>query len=78
MLMMPAWALCVQLFGAGGWWWSGSPLLTFIAVVALALEVWMLIEAALMWPRVKGVLEETLPPLERSGAMAAAGSRTNC
>ncbi|MGD9858010.1 MAG: carbon starvation protein A [Planctomycetaceae bacterium] len=78
MLVMPAWALCVQLFGAGGWWWSGSHLLTFIAVVALGLEVWMLVEAALMWPRVIGVLEEALPPLERPPAMVAAGSRTNC
>ncbi len=72
MLVMPAWALLVQLFGPNGWWTTGSVLLASIGLIALALEVWMLVEAALMWPRVKGVLEETLPPLE---TMAAATHR---
>ncbi len=29
----------------------------------LALQVWIVIEAMLVWPRAKGVLEEALPPL---------------
>ncbi|MFQ5734981.1 MAG: hypothetical protein ACE5KM_23860, partial [Planctomycetaceae bacterium] len=36
----------------------------FIAAATLALEVWMIAEAVLAWPRAKGVLEEVLPPLE--------------
>ncbi len=64
MLVMPAWALLIQLFGPHGWWTTGSYLLAAIGLVTLGLETWMLIEAVLMWPRVKGVLEETLPPLE--------------
>jgi carbon starvation protein len=63
MLIMPAWALVVQLFGAGGWWEQRSYLLTFVGLATLALEAWMIVEAALMWPRVRGVLEESLPPL---------------
>src|SRR5690606_19253001 len=87
MLVMPAWALVIQLDGwlfpkplAGG----GTPvapnyLLAAVAVVMLALEVWMLIEAALMWPRAEGVLGEALPPLPRRGSPApepAAGPAT--
>jgi carbon starvation protein len=60
MLLMPAWSLIIQL---GGWWSTGSYLLVFIGVVTLALEVWMLAEALAMFPRVRGVMEEALPPL---------------
>ena len=63
MLVMPAWALLVQLFGSGGWWEQNSYLLCFVGFVTLGLEAWMLCEAVLMWPRVRGVLEEALPPL---------------
>lgn len=66
MLVMPAWALLVQLFSPTNGWWSGPTpnyLLSFVGFVTLALEAWMLCEAALMWPRVRGVLEEGLPPL---------------
>ncbi|MCA9055931.1 MAG: carbon starvation protein A, partial [Planctomycetaceae bacterium] len=63
MLVMPAWALLVQLFGPGGWWEKESYLLSFIGFATLGLEIWMLSEAVLMWPRVRGVLEEALPPL---------------
>ncbi|MEM9253001.1 MAG: carbon starvation CstA family protein, partial [Planctomycetota bacterium] len=64
MLVMPAWALVWQLFiGSGGfpaWVFSDEPNwpLIAIALATLALEGWMIVEAVLMWPRVKGVLEE--------------------
>jgi len=29
----------------------------------LALEAWMVVEAVLLWPRARGILEEPLPPL---------------
>ncbi len=64
MLVMPAWAMLVQL---GTWWRDESYLLVLLAVVTLALEAWMLFEAALMWPRTGGVIEESLPPLRPTG-----------
>ena len=65
MLIVPAWALLAQLkgfFGAG----SGAEtnwLLVSVALATLALEVWMVFEAIILWPRVRGVLEDVLPPL---------------
>lgn len=75
MLIMPAWAMLLQV---GTWWQEQNYLLVFIAVVVLALEVWMVIEAILTWPRARGVLEEALPPLpgkELEPAVEGAGSR---
>ena len=68
MLIVPAWALLVQLkgfFGAG----SGAEsnwLLVSVALATLALEAWMVIEAVLLWPRARGVIEAALPPLSGS------------
>jgi carbon starvation protein len=62
MLILPAWALCYQLFhrslGAEtSWLRQGDWVLAGFALVTLAVEVWMIIEAVRMWPRIKGVLE---------------------
>jgi carbon starvation protein len=70
MLAMPAWAMIAELPR----WISPPPLpdgtvpatnwiVVSIAIATVALEVWMIIEAVLIWPRAKGVLEESLPPL---------------
>jgi carbon starvation protein len=29
------------------------------------LQIWMVIEAILIWPKAKGVIEEALPPLTK-------------
>ena len=78
MLAMPAWALCWQLFNSGtgwalpvlamaagreAWAWSNTHLLFTIGLATLGLQVWMVIEGLLLWPRARGVLEETLPAL---------------
>ncbi len=66
MMVMPAWAMSWQLFNAEtGWIWSASNhmLLLSIGIVTLSLQFWMAIEAILLWPSVRGVLEEALPPL---------------
>jgi carbon starvation protein len=63
MLIMPAWAMYVQCFGPGGFLEKKSYLLVAISVGAMLLEAWMIVEAILLWPRAKGVLEEMLPPL---------------
>jgi len=68
MLVMPAWALAIDV---QRWWAGGSWLLVVVAGVMLALEAWMVIEACLLWPRVRGVLEAPLPPLTPGSAVNA-------
>ncbi len=64
MLIMPAWAMLWQVFiadaDAPGWLFSDNPrwVLIFIALATVALEVWMIVEAIRLWPRVRGVVEE--------------------
>ncbi len=64
MLIMPAWAMIVLLpqwldadAAAGGINWP----LVLIAGATLVLEVWMIVEALLLMPRVRGVIEKELP-----------------
>jgi carbon starvation protein len=64
MIVMPAWALIWQMFnGATGWYHTGSRLLFGIGAITLLLQVWMVVEGVLIWPRARGVLEQALPPL---------------
>ncbi len=89
MLIMPAWALLWQIFntqsgwfwplaamltGQESWAWRQSHLLLVIGTATLVLEAWMIYEGARIWNRVRGVLEEPLPPLELQPA--AAGGRS--
>ncbi|MCA9246784.1 MAG: carbon starvation protein A [Planctomycetales bacterium] len=74
MLIMPAWAMIDQLpqwihpaEGETNW------VVVIIAIATLALEGWMVLEALLMWPRAKGVLEEALPPLPEPRPEAVGG-----
>ncbi|MEZ6193409.1 MAG: carbon starvation CstA family protein [Phycisphaerales bacterium] len=66
MLIMPAWAMTWQLFIGSddqpAWMYADSPnwALIVIAAATLVLEAWMVVEAVLLWPRVKGVLEPQL------------------
>jgi carbon starvation protein len=72
MIVMPAWAMSWQMFNAEtGWARNGQYLLAGVGGVTMLLQAWMVVEAALVWPRVRGVLEEALPPLvPRVGAQA--------
>ena len=47
-----------------------------IGGATIALQVWIIVEAVLMLPRAKGVLEEALPPLDRRPSIAATGGRS--
>jgi carbon starvation protein len=60
MLVTPAWALSHDL---AHWWGQGQFLLAGVAIAVLALEAWIMVEAVRLWPRVRGILEEALPPL---------------
>ena len=61
MLVMPAWAMGMQI---PEWLASDSPNwpLIFISAATLALEAWMIVEAVLLFPRVRGEVESTLLP----------------
>jgi carbon starvation protein len=77
MLVMPAWAMVVQI---DRWLNPETPnyLLACIGFCTLALEGWMIVEALLMWPKAKGVLEESLPPLPPREAVSLGSGGPNC
>ena len=65
MLIIPAWALVSQQGGIiGSTRAETNWLLVSVALATLVLEVWMVIEAVLLWPRARGVLEDVLPPID--------------
>lgn len=81
MLFLPAWAMLWNMFnGESGWLWDEKYLLFGFGVAVMALQIWMVVEAVLMFPRAKGILEEALPPLEPAvklqPAVATAGGRS--
>jgi carbon starvation protein len=66
MLVMPAWAMIWQLFVADagdkpGWIHQENPnwVLIVVAFATLLLEAWMVTEAVLLWPKVRGVMERS-------------------
>jgi carbon starvation protein len=62
MLVLPALALLSQLFVGENAWVTGTHpnyLLATFGFSTLALEAWILFEAAAAWPRAKGVLEQS-------------------
>ncbi|MCG8584575.1 MAG: carbon starvation protein A [Pirellulales bacterium] len=74
MVVLPAWALSWQLFNQEtGWWHTGNTLLICFGLGTLALQAWMVVEALLAWPKARGVLEESLPPLDQA---SMAGGRS--
>ncbi len=79
MIILPGWALVWQLFNPNtGWWVSDDKLLVaIIGTVTLGLQIWMVVEALIMWPKAKGVLEEALPPLSKPSAdLKSSGGRS--
>ncbi len=64
MLILPATAMISQLFVGDAAWLTGTTpnyLLSAIGLITLALEAWIIAEAAIAWPKAKGVLELSLP-----------------
>jgi len=65
MLIMPAWAMLWQMFnGDTGWLWKENYLLFGFGALVMSMQIWMVIEGLLVWQKARGVLEESLPPLE--------------
>ncbi|MGB1124437.1 MAG: carbon starvation protein A, partial [Phycisphaeraceae bacterium] len=62
MIVMPAWAMVLQLQS----WFASDTInipLVVMAVATLILEAWMLVEAALLFPKAKNVLEAGGEPI---------------
>ena len=86
MVVLPGIALGIQLFGEKGWLsalrteGNDNPvyaiILIAIAGATLALQIWMIVEALLAWPKAKGILEPALAPLEPRTAPERDGGRS--
>ena len=79
MIIMPAWALLWQMFNPdSGWWPTQQYMLMAFGVTIMGLQLWMVVEAIIIWPKAKGVLEEALPPLPKDAkpAVAETGGRS--
>lgn len=76
MLLMPLLALIWQM---KGWLTADEPnyLLAGFGALIIGLQVWMVIEAYLLWPKAKGELEKQLPPLPSTAPVATAAG-PNC
>jgi len=75
MLFMPAWALLYQMFAPeSGWYHTGQHLLLGFGAAILTLQAWMIVEGLLIWPKVKGVMEDPLPPLTNKPVIATTES----
>ncbi len=59
MLIVPGWAMVYSIVFKFG----NNPLLLILGAIVVVLQAWMVIEAAILWPKIRGVMEETLPPL---------------
>jgi carbon starvation protein len=64
MLLLPAWAMIYQLFHRAlgsnqSWIARGDWMLAFFGIATLLVEIWMIIEAVRIWPKVKGVMEKS-------------------
>ncbi|MEN0111191.1 MAG: carbon starvation CstA 5TM domain-containing protein, partial [Planctomycetota bacterium] len=55
MLVMPGWAMAEQI--ATDFWPNQEWALLGFGVAILGLQAWMIVEAALVWPKARGVLE---------------------
>lgn len=73
MLIMPCWAMIWQVFQGSedtpSWISQERWALVGIGVATIALEGWMIAEALIMFPRVKGVLEVTASDKPASSAV---------
>ncbi|MCH2386981.1 MAG: hypothetical protein MK240_02160, partial [Opitutales bacterium] len=64
MLILPGIAMSLNVFvGENSFLKTGNWLLVVIGCATLALQIWMIIEALMAWPKAKGILEAPLPPL---------------
>ena len=62
MLVIPMWAMIEQIFtnrgGDDAWWDQERWMLVGIGLATVALEVWMIIEGLLLFPKARGLAEQ--------------------
>jgi carbon starvation protein len=64
MLALPGIAMGLQIFvGESSFLATERWLLVFIGLATLALQLWMIVEALLAWPKARGMIEKQLEPL---------------
>lgn len=74
MLALPGIAMILKVFhGENSWIATGNWLLVGVGLATLALQIWMIIEAFLAWPKARGVLESQLEPLPAPTASVEGG-----
>ncbi len=73
MVILPAWAMLHQMVG---WYTEQNWLLFSLAVSLEALQLWMVVEGALLWRKARGVLPEPWPGEEPSDDPKLAGARS--
>lgn len=78
MLIMPGWAMIHNMFSDSGWLATGDYKLFGFGLAVMALQIWMVIEGILLWPKAHGILEEQLPPLTDRRVQPAVVSGPNC
>ncbi|MDG2126085.1 MAG: carbon starvation CstA family protein, partial [Verrucomicrobiales bacterium] len=76
MLVLPGTALGIEIFKTGGWLDKENYLLIGIAAVTLGLEIWIIIEALVAWPKAKGLIEPQLQPLGQTSQTSPDGGRS--
>jgi carbon starvation protein len=70
MILIPGWAMGLNI---AGWYRDEKWLLFGLAIIVEAVQIWIIVEGILMWPRARGVPPEPLPPLPARGGLATAG-----
>ncbi|NNE94168.1 MAG: carbon starvation protein A, partial [Verrucomicrobiales bacterium] len=74
MLILPGIAMAIKIFvGETSFLATKNWLLVFIGIATMALQIWMIVEALIAWPKARGVLEPQLEPLPAGGAVNEGG-----
>ena len=68
------WPLWSMVSNETAWAWTNNHLLFGIGLSVFSLQIWMVVEALLVWPRAHGMLEQALPPLETGPEMVPVGA----
>ena len=79
MLAVPAWAMLAEM---PQWLRAENPnwIVILVGGITIVLEAWMLIEALILWPRVKGIVESIgagAGSLAESGSLSDSGAQSN-
>lgn len=76
MLFLPGLAMALNLFvGENSYVATRNWTLVVLGVLSMALQIWIVVEACLAWPRARGILEIQLEPLPAEARPVAAAGK---